>query len=93
MQDRVGGAEFDEAAEIHDRDAVADMRDHGEVVADEDIGQPEVALQIGEQVEHVGLDRDIERGDDLVADDQAGRSARARAMLTRCFWPPESSCG
>ena len=40
---------------------------------DEDIRQIEVALQVAEQVEHLSLDRDVERRDRLVADDQLRR--------------------
>ena len=41
-----------------------------EVVRDEDVGEPEVALQVLEQVEDLRLHGDVERGDRLVADDQ-----------------------
>ena len=34
---------LDDAAEIHDRDPVADVLHHAEVMADEEIGQPEIA--------------------------------------------------
>ena len=35
-------------------------------MGDEEIGQAELALQILEQVQHAGLDADVERGDRLV---------------------------
>ena len=40
-----------------------------QVVGDEDVGQPEVALQVREQVEDLRLHRHVERGHRLVADD------------------------
>ncbi len=46
------------------------MFDHRQVVGDEEIGQAEVLLQFDEQVEDLGLDRDIERGNRFVADDE-----------------------
>src|SRR5215472_8587137 len=63
--------ELDDLAEIHDRDAVADVLDHREVVSDKQVGKPELALQVGEQVDYLRLHRDIEGGHRLVADDQA----------------------
>jgi hypothetical protein len=58
-----------------------------EVVGDEDVGEPELALQVLEEVEDLRLDGDVERGDRLVADDEL------RAMPMRWRWPPENSCG
>src|SRR3546814_14975063 len=50
--------------------SVADVPDHREIVADEDERQMELALQLHEQVDDLALDRDVERRDWLVADDQ-----------------------
>src|SRR5690606_41716088 len=46
-----GGRQLDDAAEIHDGDPRREVLDHGEVVADEDVGEPEVLLQVHQQVE------------------------------------------
>ncbi len=62
--------QLDHLPEIHDRDPVGDVPDHGEIVCDEQVGQPEVLLQLDEQVEDLGLDRDVERRHRLVGDDQ-----------------------
>src|ERR1044072_5566634 len=70
LPDILPRAKFDEATEIHHRDALADMRHHGEVMGDEDISEPEIALQLGEQIEHVAADRHVKRGHHLVAYDQ-----------------------
>ena len=59
-------------AEVHDRDPVADVLDDAHVVGDEHVGQPELALELLQQVQDLGLDRDVERGDGLVADDEVG---------------------
>ena len=55
--------------------------------------EAELALQLAQQVEDLRLDRDVERRDRLVGDDQPGSSASARAMPIRWRWPPENSCG
>ena len=83
--------ELDDAAEIHHGDAVADMRDHADVVRHEQQGQPEFALQVVEQVEHLGADRHVERRDRLVGDDdlrrerQRARDAEALALAAGQF--------
>ena len=41
-------------------------------MGDEEIGQAELLLQVLQQVDHLRLDRDVERRDRLVADDQLG---------------------
>jgi hypothetical protein len=40
------------------------------IVRDEQVGQLELVLQVHQQVDDLRLDRDVERGDRLVADDQ-----------------------
>ncbi len=61
---------FNDAAEIHDGDLGRDVPHDGEIMGDEQIGQPELVLQVLEQVDDLALDRHVERGDGLVADDQ-----------------------
>ena len=63
------GALLHHAAEVHHRDAVGDVPHDRQVVGDEQVGQAEVVLQVLEQVDHLRLHRDVERGDRLVADD------------------------
>ena len=46
------------------------MAHHPEVVRDEEVGEVELVLEVLEQVDDLGLDRDVERGDRLVGDDQ-----------------------
>ena len=58
--------------EVHHRDPVGDVADHRQVVGDEDVGDAELLLQIVEQVEHLRLHREVERGHRLVADDDVG---------------------
>ena len=76
-------AKFDHFAEIHHQHAVGDVADDVEVVADEEIGQAEFALEIGQQIEHLRLDRFVERRDRFVEDHQSRRQRqRARNVDT-----------
>src|SRR5439155_15776773 len=63
--------DLDNLAEIHDRDAMADVFDDSEVVRDEEIREAELALQVAQKVDYLCLHRDVERRDRLVADDEA----------------------
>ena len=80
----LGGGELDDLAEVHHRDAVGDVADDGEVVGDEEVGEVELLLQLHEQVQDLGLDRHVERGDRLVRDDelrlQHERAGKADAL-------------
>ncbi len=85
---------LDDPAEVHHRDLVRDVLDDGEVVRDEEVGQPEVALQVGQQVDDLGLDRDVERARPARRRRcRSGSSASARATTIRCRCPPLNSCG
>ena len=64
--------DLDDAAEIHHADAARHVADHGEVVADEQIGQAELVLQVAHQIEDLRLHGDVERRGRLVADDEFG---------------------
>ena len=66
----VRGRDLRDLAEVHHEHAVRDVPDDVEVVRDEHVGEPEVALEVLEQVQDLGLHRDVERRDGLVADDQ-----------------------
>ncbi len=62
--------QLDDLAEVHDRDPVADVLDHAHVVGDEQIGQAKFGLELLELVQDLGLDRDVEGRDGLVAHDE-----------------------
>ena len=68
----VGRRQLDEAAEVHHADAVGDVADDGEVVGDEHERQVEPLLEVDEQVDDLRLDRDVERRDRLVGEDDVG---------------------
>src|SRR5439155_11697483 len=73
------GTDLHNAPQIHDGDAVTDVAYHGQVVRDEEIREPELVLQIREQVDDLGLGGHVERAHGLVAHEQARvQSQRAR---------------
>ena len=55
--------------------------------------RPELAAEVLEQLEDLGLDHDVERGRRLVADDDRRAQARAIAIIARWRIPPDSSWG
>ena len=67
-----GGSVLDDLAGVHHGDAVADAGDDAEVVGDQQHADVEPALQVGEQIEDLRLDRDVEGGGRLVGDEQLG---------------------
>ena len=63
---------LDDLAQVHHRDPVGDVLNDRQVVRDEEIGQVELGLQALEQVDDLGLDRDVEGRNWLVANDEGG---------------------
>ena len=53
-----------------DVDPVRHVANDIEVVRDEEVGDPELVLQVSEQVEDLGLDGHVQGADRFVADDQ-----------------------
>jgi hypothetical protein len=67
-EDRRGGGELDDPAEVHDRDPVGDVPDDRQLVSDEDHGKTEARDEVVEQIEDLCLDRHVERAHWLVRD-------------------------
>ncbi len=67
-EDLADGARLDDAAAVHDQDPLADGGDDGEVVGDEQ----QRGRDLGDQLQHLFLHGDVERGGGLVADEQPG---------------------
>jgi hypothetical protein len=61
---------LDDAAVLHHRDPVGDLRDHAEIVGDEHHAHAARALQRADQPQDLHLGGDIERGGRLVGDQQ-----------------------
>ena len=59
-------------AEVHDGNLVADVLHHRQIVRDEQERQVQILLQVAQQVQDLGLNRDIQRRDGFVADDEVG---------------------
>ena len=74
----IHGRQFRDLAQIHYRHLIGEMPNHRQIVTDEPICQAESILQFFKQVDHLGLDGNIQRGDWLIADDQV-RVKRAGA--------------
>ena len=64
--------DLDDLAEIHHGDAVRHVLDDRQIMADEQHREPELALQILQQVDDLRLHRDVERRHRFIADDQVG---------------------
>src|SRR5215218_1903674 len=62
----VGGRLLHDLAALHHRDVIGDDPHDREVVRDEEVGQPELRLEIREQAQDLRLDEHVEGGDRLV---------------------------
>ncbi|MNL22118.1 hypothetical protein D3C87_1434460 [compost metagenome] len=65
------------AAKIHDRDAIRHVANHAHVMADEQIGQPQLVLKASHQVQHLRLHRYIECRCRLVTDQKLGLTCQS----------------
>ena len=84
------GADLDQAAGVHDGDAIGQVGDHRQVVGHVEGRDAVGARQLANRLEHVGLRGDVERRRGLVEDDHLGpvgeapwRSPRAAAGRRR----------
>src|SRR5437868_4616931 len=77
---------LDDDALLHHREAVADLGCDAQVVGDEEHREIELLSDLVQQLEHLGLHRDVERRHRLIADQQHGlhrqcaRDANALAL-------------
>ena len=58
---------FHDLAHVHDQDVVADVLDHPEIVGNEQIGQPQILLQILKEVEYLRLYGGVQCRDRLIS--------------------------
>ena len=68
---------FDDLAGVHDDHLVGHLGDDAEIVGDDQDRHAQPLLQVGQQVEDLRLDGDVERRGRLVGDQQRGLAARA----------------
>ena len=93
-EDLVDRARLDDLARVHHRDALARLGDTARSCETKTTLTPSSLAQRGEQLQDLVLDRHVERGGRLVAEDQLRLQAEsAIAIITRWRMPPESSCG
>jgi hypothetical protein len=71
IEDLPYGSRLHHAARIHHRQLVAHLGDDAEVVGDEDQCEAMRALQLTQEVQILGLDRQVEAGGRLVGDEQS----------------------
>jgi len=81
---------LDHPAEIHHRDPVGKMLDHRQIVADEEIGQSELAPKLKQKIENLRLHRDIEGRRRLVADQDLRAHDQGAGDGDRWRCPPDS---
>ncbi len=84
LEDLLDRPGLDDLALAHDRHAVGDVGDHTDVVGDQKHRDAELLLHRADHVEHLGLDRHIQRCRRFVGDDEigfAGQSARDQHAL------------
>ena len=91
--DDLAGAVLDDAAGVHDGNLVGLLGDDAEVVAHEQQRHAALALQLGEQLEDLRLDGDVERGRRLVGDEHLRVERERHRDHHPLPHPPESSCG
>lgn len=65
-------AVFYDFSALHDGDVVRDVVDHREVMGDEEHADAHIMRELGEEVEDLALDGDIERGDRLIRQEKCG---------------------
>lgn len=56
----VGVGKLDDAAGVHDGDAIGNIFDDGEIVGDENVGEAELLLEVFEEVDDLSADGDVE---------------------------------
>ena len=72
VEDLAGCPGLDDATRIHHDHPRAEAGDHREVVGDQDDRHPPLAVEIAQQLDDRGLDRNVERGGRLVGDQERG---------------------
>jgi len=54
------GCQLDDAAQVHDGDPIADVFHHAQIVGNEKIGQVHLLLKLGQKIDHLRLNGDIQ---------------------------------
>ena len=72
VEDPRGGAAFDHHPVVEYHRFIGELAYDGQVVADHDVGDAGLVADVGEQVQHLGLDRYVEGGGGFVKDQHGG---------------------
>ena len=72
LKDLLGGARFQQVAQMQHTDAVGDVLDHGQVVGDEQVSRAGLLLDILHQVDHLCLNGHIQCRDALIRNNELG---------------------
>ena len=72
FEDGAARPDFDDLPEIHHRYTVADALDHGHIVRNEQEGDPELLLQVEQEIDDLRPDRHVQRRNRLVGDHHLG---------------------
>ena len=72
LEDAVHFSDLDNLSQIHHGDPVRDVAHDRQIVRHEKIGQPHLHLEIFEEIDDAGADRNVQRGDRLVQHDHFG---------------------
>ena len=89
LEERVTRADLDHLAVVHHRNRVRHVAHHGEVVCHEEVREPELLLELAQEVEDLGLDRHVDGRYGLVENNELGperegaRDADALALAAR----------
>ena len=70
LHDSIHSTQLDNPAKIHHGNPMADVRDDGEVVGDEQIRQPQLFLQVLQEVDDLSLYADVKRAHGLITNDK-----------------------
>jgi hypothetical protein len=72
VQDLLDCADFQKLAGTHHRDPSGNLRDDREAMRYENVSQLKFALQLLQQQKHLRADRNVQSGDRLIGNNQAG---------------------
>jgi len=72
----INGRLLDDSAHIHHRHNVAGKLDYRKVMSDKKIRQGKLLLKVFEEVQDLGLNRDIERADGFITDNKFGLQSK-----------------
>ena len=72
IADFEGIADLDEAAALHDGNAIAEVADERHGVGDEEVGEAVCVLEGAEEIDDLGADGDVQCADGLIEDEELG---------------------